>query len=177
VVGVQNYTFRFGEDIIRGSDFPEGFDAVLSGHIHRAQILKKDLSGRSLSCPVIYPGAIERTSFAESNETKGYYILRLTKDIKNRTTIFESEFIPIYARPMIDIFINLNDFSSDNLQNYIKDRLRELKRDSVVRIKVEGELDSGKLRSITAKFLRDIAPRTMNVELSVPNIYKPNKNR
>ncbi|HNW60255.1 MAG TPA: metallophosphoesterase, partial [bacterium] len=61
-VGVQNYTFRAGDEVIRGSDIPAGFTAVLSGHIHRHQVLTRDLAGRRLNAPVYYPGATERTS-------------------------------------------------------------------------------------------------------------------
>jgi exonuclease SbcD len=34
-VGPSDYTFRRGPDVIRGSDIPAEFDAVLCGHIHR----------------------------------------------------------------------------------------------------------------------------------------------
>jgi DNA repair exonuclease SbcCD nuclease subunit len=40
-------------------------------------VLKHDLRGRALDVPVIYPGSIERTSFAERDEEKGYFILEL----------------------------------------------------------------------------------------------------
>ena len=45
-VGPSDYTFRRGPDIIPGRAIPAGFDAVLSGHIHRAQTLTRDLGGR-----------------------------------------------------------------------------------------------------------------------------------
>jgi DNA repair exonuclease SbcCD nuclease subunit len=55
---------------VRAGDIPQGFAAVLSGHIHRFQVLHKDLRERPLAAPVFYPGAIERTSFAEKDEKK-----------------------------------------------------------------------------------------------------------
>jgi len=59
---------------VAGCDVPSDFAAVLAGHIHRRQTLTRDLRGRALGAPVIYPGSIERTSFAERNEDKGYVI-------------------------------------------------------------------------------------------------------
>ncbi len=50
-VGPSGYVFRRGADIVPGRLIPEGFLAVLSGHIHRAQILLRDLSGRPLKAP------------------------------------------------------------------------------------------------------------------------------
>lgn len=75
-VGPVDYTFRYGPDIVRGGDIPDGFAAVLAGHIHRHQILTRDLGGREMAAPVFYPGSIERTSLAEKNEPKGYLVLR-----------------------------------------------------------------------------------------------------
>jgi DNA repair protein SbcD/Mre11 len=71
-VGPVGYTFRGGPDVVRGAQLPPGFDAVLCGHIHRSQVLTRDLSQRPLAAPVLYPGSIERTSRAERFEEKGY---------------------------------------------------------------------------------------------------------
>jgi exonuclease SbcD len=60
-VGTVDYTFRSGPDVIRGRDIPTGFAAILGGHIHRSQVLRRDLGGRELAAPVVYPGSIERT--------------------------------------------------------------------------------------------------------------------
>jgi len=78
-VGFHNYTFRSGQDVIRTSDIPKKFLAVLTGHIHRFQILKNDLKGRRLSTPILYPGSTEKTSMAEREETKGFLILNITR--------------------------------------------------------------------------------------------------
>ena len=71
VVGPVGYVFRRGDDVIKTSDIPAGLAAVASGHIHRFQVLSKDLTGRPLAAPVCYPGSMERTSFAERDETQG----------------------------------------------------------------------------------------------------------
>ncbi|MFC2025934.1 exonuclease SbcCD subunit D [Chloroflexota bacterium] len=78
-VGPSDYTFRRGPDVLRGRDLPEGFAAILAGHIHRGQILTRDLQGQKIAAPVIYPGSIERTSFAERYEEKSYVILKIER--------------------------------------------------------------------------------------------------
>ncbi|MBL7177366.1 MAG: hypothetical protein ISS66_16205 [Desulfobacteraceae bacterium] len=62
---------------IKATDIPAGFTAILAGHIHRFQVLTKDLGGRPIAAPVFYPGSIERTSFAERDEKKGYLTLEI----------------------------------------------------------------------------------------------------
>lgn len=76
-VGPADFTFRAGPDVIPGRAIPGGLAAVLAGHIHRHQILTRDLAGRRLASPVLYPGSTERTSYAERTETKGYLRLRV----------------------------------------------------------------------------------------------------
>lgn len=67
-VGPSNFTFRKGADVIALEDFPNNFDLILSGHIHRAQVIYT-----RNNTPVVYPGSIERTAFAEKDEEKGFY--------------------------------------------------------------------------------------------------------
>ncbi|HEY0304687.1 MAG TPA: metallophosphoesterase [Longimicrobiales bacterium] len=79
-VGPQNFMFRGASDVIRINDVPAAFAGVLSGHIHRHQVLTHDLRGRKVAVPVCYPGSIERTAFAEVGEEKGFMILRVNAD-------------------------------------------------------------------------------------------------
>jgi exonuclease SbcD len=75
-VGTPEFLFARQPDVIRARDLPRGFDAFLSGHIHRGQKLTRALDGTPLPAPFFYPGSVERTSFAERFETKGFLILR-----------------------------------------------------------------------------------------------------
>jgi exonuclease SbcD len=76
-VGPVDFVFRNSADVIPGRAIPVGFAAVLAGHIHRHQVLRRDLAGRPMHAPVFYPGSIERVSHAERDETKGYVTLNL----------------------------------------------------------------------------------------------------
>ncbi|MHB0970939.1 MAG: metallophosphoesterase family protein [Thermoanaerobaculia bacterium] len=80
-VGPVNFTFRNGPDVISRRAIPRRFAAVLAGHIHRHQVL-------DAGAPVFYPGATERTSYAEAGETKG--CVKLTVD---RTGVRGWEFL------------------------------------------------------------------------------------
>jgi exonuclease SbcD len=76
-VGPSNYVFRNGPDVLDAGSIPQGFAAVLAGHIHRHQVLTRDLRGRRMAAPVFYPGSTERTSSAENGDAKGFLILEI----------------------------------------------------------------------------------------------------
>ena len=71
------FMFRDGDDVVRASDLPADVAVVLCGHVHRHQVLRRDLRGRPLPAPVVYAGSVERTSFAERDEVKGYAMLAI----------------------------------------------------------------------------------------------------
>jgi DNA repair exonuclease SbcCD nuclease subunit len=98
-VGPSDYTFRNAPDVIRCRDLPGGFAAVLSGHIHRHQILRRDLRGRTLATPVYYPGSVERTAFAEAGEEKGFLILE-TQPGPDGGKVVREAFHRLPTRPM-----------------------------------------------------------------------------
>lgn len=96
-VGPQNFMFRGASDVVRINDVPGEFDAVLSGHVHRHQVLTHDLRGRAVAVPVLYPGSIERTAYAEVGEEKGYLMLRVGAHADAR---MEWEFCRLPTRPL-----------------------------------------------------------------------------
>ena len=55
-VGPANYMFRYAHDVVKSSDVPSRFAAVLAGHIHRFQVLTKDLRGSPLPSSIFHPG-------------------------------------------------------------------------------------------------------------------------
>ncbi len=72
--GPGSFTFRDGEDVIRRADLPADVAVVLSGHVHRHQVLRA-----ARGPPVVYAGSVERTSFAEVGEPKGIVIVDLAR--------------------------------------------------------------------------------------------------
>lgn len=164
-VGPVNYTFRYKEDVIRLCDIPQEFTTVLAGHIHRYQILTKDLMGRSLSTPVFYPGSIERTSFAEKDEKKGYFVFELTSDIDSRLSIQSEEFVELPARPMVKVNISTQGMDEKKLQAYINKSLHALSPQSVVKLDIQGFIPEGCLPVLRASSLRELAPKEMNISV------------
>lgn len=159
-VGMQNYTFRADDDVIRGSDIPSGFHAVLSGHIHRYQVLTKGLAGRRLNAPVFYPGATERTSFAEQKEEKGYLILTLDADGNERIS---HQFIPLETRPMIDLVVAGRGFSIDQVKEQVIRQIAALDENAIVRVRTHDRDANALISAMNNRWLCSVAPKSMNI--------------
>jgi DNA repair exonuclease SbcCD nuclease subunit len=160
-VGVQNFVFHRRDDTIRCHDLPKGLDAVLSGHIHRHQVLNCDLQGKPLYTPVIYPGAIERTSVAERLEEKGFVVLELEINRKNRKDL-RRRFCPLPARPM---FLFEFDGEQSNLKRKIEKHLYGLPCNAVVHIRIKHLLSSQP--GINTALLRGMVPPSVNITLTM----------
>jgi exonuclease SbcD len=166
-VGANNFTFKGGPDVVRGQDIPPGFGAVLCGHIHRAQVLTHDLSQRPLAAPVIYPGSIERTSFAERSEDKGIMILTFGFSEGGRGMLREAQFVPLPARPMVSLVLQATEPDSRGLRGYLERKLQDLDPDSVIRVQIRGPYANEALATFSAPRLRELAPPSMNISLAV----------
>lgn len=164
-VGPSNYTFRHGPDVIPGSLIPGDFAAVLSGHIHRSQAITHDLRGVQLAAPVIYPGSIERTSFAERFEKKHYAVLEFHPEVE--PALAEVSFVPLPARPMISLNFSCDGKTAEDLKSEVQARLSELDQDAVVQLRIDGPLDGCKPSIFRAATLRQLAPPSMNVSLQI----------
>jgi exonuclease SbcD len=159
-VGPGNFTFTRASDVIRAADIPAEITAVLSGHIHRAQVLTRDLNGRPLPAPVLYPGSVERTSFAEKDERKGY----LTMALERSGRLAGWKFHELPARPMRRLDLGPSELAQGQgrLEAWLKRRLDAYPADAVVQLRVEGDIPP----ALGAASLRSLAPATMNVTLS-----------
>lgn len=167
-VGPQDFTFRHGDDVVRGSDLPGGIAAVLAGHIHRGQVLPVDLSGRKLPAPVLYPGSVERTSFAERDEPKGYLRLELAADGSPGGTLAGWEWMTLPARPMLEVHVDGGGQDAGGLAAQVRSRLAELPQDAVVRLRIRGPLGPSEAAVLSAEHLRTLAPPGMNVSTAWP---------
>ena len=155
-VGIQDFMFRRGRDVIPGRLIPSGIAAVLSGHIHRAQILDMDPVGRPLAARVLYAGATQRTSFAERAEEKGYFILSFGAEERGPGALIDHRFVVLPSRPMIVRRVAAGGLTESSLAQFLSDCDPE----ALVRFVIEGEVNAG-----AARMLRALAPVSMNVEL------------
>ncbi len=157
-VGVQNYTFRSGAEVIRGADIPAGFAAVLSGHIHRHQVLRQDLAGRPLNAAVFYPGSTERTSFAEREEEKGYLILTIRAGEPVRHI-----FYPLPARPMVDLVVSGQGLTTAQIREQLIEHISQQDQNAVVRVHLKADETGAWISELNDRWLRTVAPATMNI--------------
>jgi DNA repair exonuclease SbcCD nuclease subunit len=162
-VGPANYTFRHGPDVIKTADIPRPFAAVLAGHIHRFQILTRDLRGNSLAVPVLYPGSIERTSFAEKDERKGCLTLDFKRTGSGDCLLERWKFHELPARPMRVLELHASHINVDELKAWLNHHFERLPADSVVKIKIHGSVSPEAQAILNAPSLRSLAPSSMNV--------------
>jgi DNA repair exonuclease SbcCD nuclease subunit len=162
-VGPTGYRFRYGADVINTDDIPAGIIAVLSGHIHRFQVLTQNLKGRSLLIPNFYPGSIERTSFAENNERKGYLTLEFSGD-PSAGRLSKWKFAELPARPMIQLELDPSAKTGAEVKSWIQTRIDTLPADSIVKLKVFGRASPDAMNVLRAASLRNLAPPAMNID-------------
>ena len=157
------YTFRDGEDVVRTDDLPDDVAVVLSGHIHRHQVLGADLRGRPLAAQVVYAGSVERTSFAERDEAKGFVTLALGTGGRGGR-LLDCAFHPLPARPMR--VIEFEDASHlPELEHRVRAALAAAPPDVVLQLRVPEALASAEV--LRAARLRALAPPTANVTVSL----------
>jgi DNA repair exonuclease SbcCD nuclease subunit len=163
-VGPNDYMFTTASDVIRARDIPAGFTAVLSGHIHRHQVLTTDRSGRPLAAPVLYPGSIERTSSAEAAEPKGFMTVEL--DCAGASPETSWQFHPLPARPLVRRDVHVEGTpAEDALEATIRALIAQVPADAVLTIRIIGSLSEAGRRVLAAANLRRLAPASMNLEL------------
>lgn len=168
-VGPGNHTFRDAPDVVRCADLPGEFAAVLSGHIHRHQLLRRNLEGRPMATPVLYPGSVERTAFAEMGEEKGFLLLRFAPGGPGGR-LEASRFVRLPDRPMVVRELNPSTVSSGawrpgELREAVVRVLDASHPESVLRIRIHGHVPPPLRAILRASALRRMAPPEMNLEV------------
>jgi len=164
-VGPYGHLFRSGEDVVRASDLPRNVTAVLSGHVHRHQVLWADLAGRPLSAPVVYSGSTERTSFAEVSETKGFVSIFAGPAGGPTGDPPSIVFRNLSARPMY-----VRTLASSPLPTALarfRSSLQDVDARGVLRVRIPPDLasDSGRI----VKAVKAIVPQTMFLSFGLPS--------
>ena len=161
---IEGFTFRYGIDVLPLEMLPADYHAVLSGHIHKAQIFHYEKRGDKI--PVIYPGSTERTSVVEMAEEKGFYEL-IFEESDSRWELIEMKFHILPTRPMIRLDITKLTEDENVLRNLLEAELSKLNLNSVVRLRCEIP-ETRKL--LTAELLRELTPEAMTLTLAP--VYK-----
>ena len=170
-VGPVGFTFRDGADVVRGRDVPPGFAAVLSGHIHRAQVLVRDLAGRPLASPVLFAGSTDRTSFAERNEPKGTFLLELGRNgAPGGFATWAFRELPV--RPMVELELDPGDDAA-SFDAGLHEALARLDPASIVRIRLTHDPSPSVVPLLGAAALRSAAPASMSVSFAWRGAGRP----
>jgi exonuclease SbcD len=142
--GPGNFTFRDGADVVRRGDLPRDVAVVLSGHIHRHQVLRTP--GRPT---VVYAGSVERTSFAELDEPKGAVVVELAP-----SGVVALEFRPLRAKPMVIRRVSLAGLDPAAARAALERAILATPPDAVVQVRVEGDVASDVEPLLSAAALR-----------------------
>ncbi|MCK5832087.1 hypothetical protein KAH81_00285 [bacterium] len=109
---------------------------------------------------VLYSGSIERTSFAEIDEEKGFYEITIHPDSK-----LTLDFVRLPSRPMV--IINLDGGKSpEKISFFLRKEIDAIDENSVVQIQVTGSPSEKVLKLLSTGYIRSIAPKSMNVRFS-----------
>ena len=169
-VGIGNYVFRFGEEVVKGKYLPRDrpFAAALVGHIHRVQVLNQSLSGEPFPCPVVYPGAIERTSFVEREEKKGYLLVHIS-DEKPGGKLIRLKFKELPCSPMVNIRLDVAGLEPDEVVTWIKNSIEGLEPDSLVNFKIIGEMTPQVRQVLELPHILSLTPPDMILKITFPD--------
>ncbi len=158
--GPGDFTFRDGDDVVRRADVPRDVALVLSGHIHRHQVMRwRTPRG---ACAVVYAGSVERTSFAEAPETKGF--VRVDLDVAGVTRL---SFSPLPARPMLVRALAFDGHGETEARRRVAEIIEATPPDAVLQLRVEGDPTGSATEWMSAAALRELAGER-NVTLVAP---------
>jgi DNA repair protein SbcD/Mre11 len=126
VVGPIGFTFRgTRSDTVLREAVPTDFDYIAAGHIHRYQILEHLLKPR---LHFVYPGSVQRMSFAEKDEEKGF----VEGELLNGR--IETRFLPLPAYEMEMVEIKAAGLSGADCENAIRGQFWRCHEDLVLRL-------------------------------------------
>ncbi len=168
-IGPQNYEFKGGPDVIPTKMIPNQFSAVLTGHIHRYQVLNDHITdNRDTVCPVIYAGSTERTSFAVMDDPKGFIMIDIITPSDRKKNPVTWKYIPLQTRPMYILDIDVDGQTKTEILNLIQAKFINFSADGIVKLTLTSS-NSNPFPQISADQIRGIAPSTMNIKTVFKN--------
>lgn len=121
------------------------FDYVALGHIHRHQDRHPEATP-----PVVYSGSIERVSFKESDDPKGFVLIDIETDGAAKQTTYE--FVETPARPYVSISVDARE-AEQPTEHIIRAIERRDVTDAIVRVRYQiherqtSDVDAGQIRA------------------------------
>jgi hypothetical protein len=105
---------------------------------------------------------VERTTFAERYETKGYAVVKIDLSGAGRRKP-DISFVPLPARLMLDLVVKADGRDRAALRRHLQEKLAALEADAIVRIRFQGPDAATAQALFSAAEVRAMAPYTMNV--------------
>ena len=127
---------------------PNNFDYYAAGHVHRRSENKIDNKF------IVYPGPLFPNNFSELEKLKhgGFYIVNVEYDEKTKGKRYTLDFQPIIVKNVQTIVVDANDKSPSEVTAELLDNIKQQEfYDTIVLIRVFGELRSGKTSDINFK--------------------------
>ena len=168
--GVQHYVFRKSDPNVLPLDkIDSKFNYLALGHIHTYQKIQ-GLENKGIHA--IYSGSIERTSFAERLEKKGYVEVEVKQIEKENSTIHETryDFIELPTRPMYLFNLEFDcEYLMDDLLEEIDKNISTLNNESLVYLRITGKIKNlswDKLRNHCLKWKEEKLIKNFKLKLN-----------
>ena len=139
-----------------------GIDYVALGHIHRHQDRNKGNTP-----PVVYSGSIECVSFKEWDTPKGFVIVSIEENNKEKETLYQ--FVQTPYRPFIAIHLDVRE-AEDPTAEIVHEIGRHDIEDAIVRIRYN--IQESRIADIDTSQIRD-ALQSVHVIASIERITEP----
>ena len=133
--GPHNYVFTKRIDTLETEKLPKNVLLVITGHIHRSQKLQNNR--------VFYTGSIERTSFMEITEPKGYLLIDIEDDF-HKVQFCETKSIPM---EVLEIDIK----NTAMLSSAIEEENIEINSRTLIRF-INRDLSDNEIKFLWARF-------------------------
>ncbi|MBN2033443.1 MAG: metallophosphoesterase [Deltaproteobacteria bacterium] len=159
LVGPVGFRFKAGRpDTVSRDTVPLDFEYIAAGHIHRYQVLPHPLKpGLSF----VYPGSVQRMSFAEMDEEKGF----VEGEVINGR--IETRFIPLPAWEMKIVEIEAAGRSPREVENTIRDQFRRFNQGLVIRFNLVGGVAACDYPEIDFCRMRAEMPRVLECQFAI----------
>ena len=146
-------TFTAAQLTPRGPDGRSAFDYVALGHIHRYQDRNRDAFERGEGPPVVYSSSIERISFKEHDDRKGFVIVEIDAPGAGQPKTTRYTFVDTPARRFVPVTVDATG-TDDPTAAVLAELARHDVADAVVRVRYTADenqhVDAGAVREALA---------------------------
>lgn len=158
-VGPGDFVFKAGrQDTVSREKIPLDFEYIAAGHIHRYQVLDHPLKP---GIQFVYPGSIQRISFAEMNEDKGFIEAEI---LDNR---IETRFVPLPVYDMEMVEILADGLTSEECQEAIRNQFWRYDENLAIRFNLIGGIRLGDYPKVDFQKLRAEMPPILECQFAL----------